>query len=174
MFSDIDDHKHVKAINNYYDRQIEEANKHGNFNAAAQLGKDRKQAVEKMRQAVMEEMLKGHEAKVTLRSNGTFAISNDMRNINNDLIKSSASTALENINKIVNENPDLLKKALENNSLVMGADGKFSQTKFDDLVSDLKSGNTATLDKVGKAMTNLNKTANNTIIEIEQKNSGNK
>lgn len=174
LFSDIDDHKHVKAINNYYDRQIEEANKHGNFNAAAQLGKDRKQAVEKMRQAVMEEMLKGHEAKVTLRSNGTFAISNDMRNINNDLIKSSASTALENINKIVNENPDLLKKALENNSLVMGADGKFSQTKFDDLVSDLKSGNTATLDKVGKAMTNLNKTANNTIIEIEQKNSGNK
>lgn len=174
LFSDIDDHKHVKAINNYYDRQIEEANKRGDFNAATQLGKDRKAAVEKMRQAVMEEMLKGHEAKVTLRSNGTFAISNDMRNINNDLIKSSASTALENINKIVNENPDLLKKALENNSLVMGADGKFSQTKFDDLVSDLKSGNTATLDKVGKAMTNLNKTANNTIIEIEQKNSGNK
>lgn len=174
LFSDIDDHKHVKAINNYYDRQIEEANKRGDFNAATQLGKDRKAAVEKMRQAVMEEMLKGHEAKVTLRSNGTFAISNDMRNINNDLIKSSASTALENINKIVNENPDLLKKALENNSLVMDADGKFSQTKFDDLVSDLKSGNTATLDKVGKAMTNLNKTANNTIIEIEQKNSGNK
>lgn len=174
LFTDIDDHKHVKAINNYYDRQIEEANKRGDFNAATQLGKDRKAAVEKMRQAVMEEMLKGHEAKVTLRSNGTFAISNDMRNINNDLIKSSASTALENINKIVNENPDLLKKALENNSLVMGADGKFSQTKFDDLVSDLKSGNTATLDKVGKAMTNLNKTANNTIIEIEQKNSGNK
>lgn len=174
LFSDIDDHKHVKAINNYYDRQIEEANKRGDFNAAAQLGKDRKAAVEKMRQAVMEEMLKGHEAKVTLRSNGTFAISNDMRNINNDLIKSSASTALENINKIVNENPDLLKKALENNSLVMDADGKFSQTKFDDLVSNLKSGNTATLDKVGKAMTNLNKTANNTIIEIEQKNSGNK
>lgn len=174
LFSDIDDHKHVKAINNYYDRQIEEANKRGDFNAATQLGKDRKAAVEKMRQAVMEEMLKGHEAKVTLRSNGTFAISNDMRNINNDLIKSSASTALENINKIVNENPDLLKKALENNSLVMDADGKFSQTKFDDLVSNLKSGNTATLDKVGKAMTNLNKTANNTIIEIEQKNSGNK
>lgn len=174
LFADIDDHKHVKAINNYYDRQIEEANKRGDFNAATQLGKDRKAAVEKMRQAVMEEMLKGHEAKVTLRSNGTFAISNDMRNINNDLIKSSASTALENINKIVNENPDLLKKALENNSLVMDADGKFSQTKFDKLVSDLNSGNTAMLDKVGKAMTNLNKTTNNTIIEIEQKNSGKK
>lgn len=174
LFSDIDDNKHVKAINNYYDRQIEEANKRGSFNAAAQLGQDRKKAIEKMRQAVMEEMLNGHEARVKLRSNGTFAISNDMRNINNDLIKSSASTALENINKIVNENPDLLKKALENNSLVMDADGKFSQTKFDKLVSDLNSGNTAMLDKVGKAMTNLNKTTNNTIIEIEQKKSGNK
>lgn len=173
LFSDIDDHKHVKAINNYYDRQIEEANKHGNFNAAAQLGKDRKQAVEKMRQAVMEEMLKGHEAKVTLRSNGTFAISNDMSGINNDLIKSSASTALENIGKIVNENPDLLKKALENNSLVM-ENGEFSQTKFDGVLSAINKGDVATLDKVGKAVTNLNKTTNNTIIEIQQKNSGNK
>ena len=180
LFSDIDDHKHVKAINNYYDRQIEEANKRADFNEAVKLGTERKQAVENMRQAVMEEMLKGHEASVKMITNTEgrkeFKISNNMDDnaIKTDLIKSSASTALENINKIVNENPDLLKKALENNSLVMGNDGKFSQEKFDNLVKGLQNGNTTMLDKVGKAMTNLNKTTTNTIVEIQQKNSGNK